>query len=906
MNRSNPPSVVSSSSLHCKPPGAKRLWRWAVFGLACLATPLHAQTIAFDNGAGTGLWSTATNWASDVLPGSANTANLAGLNTTVNSTFSIAGISNTVTNGQLNIASGANVTVGASNINTGSIDLTINVTGGALTFQRLFTNSGLANSTGQIWMSGGTVTVTNRITLTNTQTTSTEINGFSMSGGTLNLSAATSGFTLFGADVDDRPFFEFTGLSGLFGSAAGRCAVTLANTASGTPSATAASVKFTLTGTSVTTVYATNLTLASNPISIDFSQLSLSPGIYTYTLFDYNGTLTGALATPTFIGLGSNSASLVYDTTGKKIQLSYTVNSVSTITATDFNLPAQDANGWTILTTSTDTRLIYIDPVNGSDVSGTYYAPSAPNIGSNPQMPVGAVAAFKTIAKATSGYVAMRDNKPDWLLLKAGNVFTESLNFRYGRSPSERAVVCSYGTGARPELRTGASYGILPTNGANLIISGIKFWAHTRDTEGPYFVTGTTVNRGFMFNVMPFGDPRVVRDILIEDCLFRSYFSNELNGSISSGTCPPITRFALRRSIISGNYISGDTHAQGLWHTGGGQPVQPSVLVQESTFDHNGWLIQSTGTGGANGMATMFNHNTYFCDANGVVFEGNHFLRASSIGNKWTSTTATIAGTATSTSVLIANNLYAEGELGIALGGNYVGAYRTKNVVVTDNVMTDLGRTHPTNRSLAWYLDMSDSKSFDVVDNLFIHQRDLTISNAFGIRFSTVGVPGGTDDVLVAGNVIADMRGSTGYSSAMVRLENGSITTNVTFQDNIVQSPTATPLARFTTGGYSFAGTNQYWSTAASNSFFALNSSLTDLAGWKTGTADNGAITAAPSFPDSTRDVEHYIQSLGLGTTFQDFITALNNQSKANWNPNLTAKKVNNWLRAGFGMAPVN
>src|SRR5438270_211105 len=125
MNRSNPPRIVSSSSLRCKPPGAKRLWRWAVFALACLAIPLHAQTIAFDNGAGTGLWSAATNWAGNVLPGSADTANLAGFNTTVNSTFSVAGISNTVTNGQLNIASGANVTVGAGSINTGSIDLTI-------------------------------------------------------------------------------------------------------------------------------------------------------------------------------------------------------------------------------------------------------------------------------------------------------------------------------------------------------------------------------------------------------------------------------------------------------------------------------------------------------------------------------------------------------------------------------------------------------------------------------------------------------------------------------------------------------------------------------------------------------------------------------------------------------------
>ena len=40
----------------------------APLALACLATPLHAQTIAFDNGAGTGLWSAAANWACELNP----------------------------------------------------------------------------------------------------------------------------------------------------------------------------------------------------------------------------------------------------------------------------------------------------------------------------------------------------------------------------------------------------------------------------------------------------------------------------------------------------------------------------------------------------------------------------------------------------------------------------------------------------------------------------------------------------------------------------------------------------------------------------------------------------------------------------------------------------------------------
>src|SRR5690606_8303540 len=135
-----------------------------------------------------------------------------------------------------------------------------------------------------------------------------------------------------------------------------------------------------------------------------------------------------------------------------------------------------------------------------------------------------------------------------------------------------------------------------------------------------------------------------------------------------------------------------------------GQPMEPSILLQENLFDHNGWRIQSreSNSDKADGQATMFNHNTYFTSAQGVLFERNLFLRASSIGNKWTATDSN-----PSRGVVMNDNLYAEGEIGISIGGNNpLGPLRFRDVVMRNNVLTDIGRARPTNRSLAWGVEI--------------------------------------------------------------------------------------------------------------------------------------------------------------------------------------------------------
>ena len=57
-----------------------------------------------------------------------------------------------------------------------------------------------------------------------------------------------------------------------------------------------------------------------------------------------------------------------------------------------------DADGWTVLKPSGDSRFIYVSSSRGDDATGKAYAPGADAIGDDPFLPKGPVKAFKTVA----------------------------------------------------------------------------------------------------------------------------------------------------------------------------------------------------------------------------------------------------------------------------------------------------------------------------------------------------------------------------------------------------------------------------------------------------------------------------------------------------------------------------
>ena len=568
----------------------------------------------------------------------------------------------------------------------------------------------------------------------------------------------------------------------------------------------------------------------------------------------------------------------------------------SALSVADFNLPAQDEQGWSILVPSADSRLIYVDADAGNDSDGQFHLPSDPAVGADPMQPVGAVQAFKTIAAAQA---QLRQNSPDWLLLRAGGVWEESLPIRRGRSATERMVATAWGEGPRPELRTGVERGIASSHPVNVAVVGIRFWAHTRDTDGPYF-TGYEGSSGMSFSTWQAPSLNQVRDVLIEDCVFRTYANNVFTGDAPN---EPITRLAVRRSIISGNYkTTGMGHSQGIYHSGKGHgDGVATILLQENLFDHNGWRIQSiNGNNDAEGgQATIFNHNTYFSSASNVLFQRNLFLRPSSISNKWTAYLT--AEHYDSRRLVTDNNLYVDGEIGISLGGNYPpgGALRFDDIAIHNNVFTDIGRSRPTNRSLSWSVEAIDWKYGSIRSNLFIHQR-APITNSYALQ---VTAPSQGETVLVENNVIANFHSST--YDGLVRLQDGGNFDQVLFHNNTVQASSESPLVSLDPGGYLFTGNNRYHSTASADRVFRVNGSNASLAQWIAATGDAQATFAPINFPAPERDLETYVEYLGLGSGFDDFLTAVHGQSRANWNPALTAGAINDWLRGGFGLPAI-
>ena len=296
------------------------------------------------------------------------------------------------------------------------------------------------------------------------------------------------------------------------------------------------------------------------------------------------------------------------------------------VTVADFQLPPQDAAGWTRLSPSADSRLVYVDSQQGNDADARIYLPADPEIGADPQSPRGPIRAFRTIAAA---HANLREDQPDWILLRAGRVWNERLDIKRGRSPAERAVATTWGAGPRPELRTGTDKAIGNYQLVNVAIVGLRFWAHTRDSDGPYF-TGFDGSSGISVFTRLRGDRRQVRDVLIEDCVFAPS-----NNVLTGGPGRQRAHHPLR-----------DPAQHPLGQLSPAPTPRPVPRVRDSRCNPRcccrktcstttaGGSSRATATTPGRRPATMFNHNTYFSFAKGVIFQRNLFLRASSIGNK--------------------------------------------------------------------------------------------------------------------------------------------------------------------------------------------------------------------------------------------------------------------------------
>jgi len=323
--------------------------------------------------------------------------------------------------------------------------------------------------------------------------------------------------------------------------------------------------------------------------------------------------------------------------------------------------PTLDANGWTVLAPSADSRMIYVSNSTGLDT----------NDGLTEATP-----------KATieSGLLLLRNQQPDWLMLKCGDTFSTATSWRLDRTGGPAAdrkmVITSYGTGARPVLKNGKFWYGSSTKGlTHFAIVGLDFYASARDPNSPDFGQGSAAQFAAQFLV---GDAAATGsdDWLFENNRFRFYMSNvQINGSQSLGPTTALNGVVFRRNTVQ----NAEEFGLQLYYTS-------NAIVEENVFDTNGWEHR-----------TVQSQGVYVTSASHLTIRNNIFSRGGNMSIK-------ISGNKQSsmTDFTVENNVMYRGMVGFghaSLDGswNTQTAYSHERGVVRNNVIMKVGKVIPYN-----------------------------------------------------------------------------------------------------------------------------------------------------------------------------------------------------------------
>ena len=317
---------------------------------------------------------------------------------------------------------------------------------------------------------------------------------------------------------------------------------------------------------------------------------------------------------------------------------------------------AIDVQGWSVVSPSSDSRIVYCSHSQGNDA----------NSGLSVSSPV------KTLNKAFS---LLRNGYPDHLYLKRGDVWTDQtfvgLKDRSGRSGTERLVVSYYGSsGSRPRVKTNNRSAMPSASLNHVAIIGVEFYNYTVDPGNDAFVQPDSgaVKGGFSFVT------KRVRNLLFEDCKFSFYsyhlsFFFQKDYALSDG----YINIDLRRNILLNAYQQDATDnkvkSQGIFIS-----HATDILFEENFFDHNGWNASLPGA-----QANQFNHNIYMSTDNDgpIVVRGNVISRGAAHGLQLRS-----GGTAEF-------NAFIGNAVGMNLGYSSKPTHFTGQTSATNNVFTD-------------------------------------------------------------------------------------------------------------------------------------------------------------------------------------------------------------------------
>lgn len=384
---------------------------------------------------------------------------------------------------------------------------------------------------------------------------------------------------------------------------------------------------------------------------------------------------------------------------------------------------------WTRFVPSTDTRLIFVSNSEGSDN----------NSGTSPEQPV------KSLDRA---YELLRDGYPDWMLLKRGDTWYESLPrwSKSGRDVDEKLVVGAYGESSdRPQIRPdGGNNGI---NGfGDDTVNHVAFVGFHLE---PNSRTSDQGGKGISWL-------KDAEDILFEDLYIDGFKDNMTLQAHGEGVS--LREFRVNGCVVVDAWSNG-SHSQGLFASG-----VDGLVIENSVFDHNGWNLDM----GA--QPTIFNHNIYIQNSSdNVIFRNSISSDASSHGIQMRP-----GGT-------MQGNLFISNPLAMQLGG---GSSPNPGGVVglVENNAVLYGRDINENSPRGFGLNVSNIREANIFSNYF--HISTAGSNHYPLSF------GGEDVMLknidVSNNIILGWHGAVrllGPDDSTAVVENISIANNRIFRD---------------------------------------------------------------------------------------------------------------------------
>jgi len=535
-----------------------------------------------------------------------------------------------------------------------------------------------------------------------------------------------------------------------------------------------------------------------------------------------------------------------------------------------------DANGFTAITPSSNTRVVHVSSSLGDDALD----------GLSPERPV------RSIARGAS---LVRSGAPDWMLLNRGDVWHETLGdwTKSGRSHDEPLLIGAYGAGARPRLETGTRTALSIDSASSTVrhvaVVGLHLVASAR-MPGMADFSAVLGSGGTGIRILSRVD-----DLLVEDCVVQCYEDNVVLQDYRG----PQSNVTVRRSAILDAYSTDGGHSQGLYAYG-----VDGLLLEGNVFDHNGWSETVPGA-----PATIFNHNVYLASNNrNVVVRENVIANASSHGLQ-----ARSGGR-------VENNLFLDNPVGMTFGVVKGATLTAGGVsgVINGNVFLGGRDIDGLQRGKGLELGNTRPNIPTIVSNNIFSQASIKAGEsgdyAILLGFAGDGVPNGhespgVNDVTIQGNIVYRWGKGLRLDGGLVPGGSGQFALNrVTVRGNDFQQmgDGTGSSARLLSHDSPFEAAQEKWTAnrydAADGSAIVLAQRGVPWERWKAHHEPDGQALRA-GYLEPGRSMDTYATATTGVAARAAFIGEARDQSAQNWRPVFTAGAAIDYFRAGFAEA---